>query len=130
MARKKKGERLPQIKQLPSGSWTAKIYMYTDADGKDHYQSVTDSDPDRVVARLAALRADRREAKRLPAEERLTVGECIDRYIDSKEAVLSPATVRGYKTIRANCLPSLMRLTVSEVTHEAVQRAVSADAVH
>lgn len=130
MARKKKGERLPQIKQLPSGSWTAKIFMYKDENGKDHYQSVTDSDPDRVVARLAALRADRREAKRIPADERLTVGDCIDRYIESKAAVLSPATVRGYKTIRANCLPSLMRLTVSDVTQEAVQRAVSADALH
>ena len=130
MARKKKGERLPQIKQLPSGSWTAKIFMYKDEAGKDHYQSVTDSDPDMVVARLAALRADRREAKRIPADERLTVGDCIDRYIESKAAVLSPATVRGYKTIRANCLQSIMRLTVSELTQEAIQRAVSADAVH
>ena len=130
MAREKKGERLPQIKQLPSGSWTAKIFMYKDENGKDHYQSVTDSDPDRVVARLAALRADRREAKRIPADERMTVGDCIDRYIESKAAVLSPATVRGYKTIRANCLQSIMRLTVSELTQEAIQRAVSADAVH
>lgn len=58
----------------------------------------------------------------------MTVGEAIDRYIDSRAAVLSPATVRGYRTIRRNGLRLIMDETVAALTEQAVQVAISADA--
>lgn len=130
MPKKRKGERLPQIRQLPSGSWTAKIFMYTDESGKDHYQSVTSRDYDEVVRRLAQLRAERKETKQTDPKERLTVGDAIDRYIESKENVLSPATVRGYRIIREHQLQTIMSCSISELTQDSVQRAVNAEADH
>ena len=130
MPKKRKGERLPQIRQLPSGSWTAKIFMYTDESGKDHYQSVTSRDYDEVVRRLAQLRADRKETKQTDPKERLTVGDAIDRYIESKENVLSPSTVCGYRQIRRNNFQGIMKKNLYELTQEDVQKAVNQDATH
>ena len=35
---KKKNTGIPTIKQLPSGSWHAKVYTHTDDKGKRHYK--------------------------------------------------------------------------------------------
>ena len=55
----------------------------------------------------------------------MTVGQAIDRYIESKSAVLSPATIRGYRQIRRNCLKELMDVRLPMLTQEMVQRAVN-----
>lgn len=57
------------------------------------------------------------------------LGEAIDEYIEIKENVLSPSTVRGYKAIRKNNLQDLMDIPVRELTDEAVQRAVNRMAI-
>lgn len=58
-------------------------------------------------------------------ENNLTVGEAIDRYIQSKTAVLSPSTIVGYKKIRRNNLSSLMPIRAAALTQEMVQRAIN-----
>ena len=123
--KKKKGERLPQIRQLPSGSWTAKIFLYTDDNGKDIYKSVTSRDYDEVVSQLARLKADRKEIKGVPKEQRITFRQAADRYISLRRSVLSPASIRTYSiTIEYNCAPILDK-PVGEITDEDVQRLVN-----
>ena len=56
----------------------------------------------------------------------LTVGEAIDRYIESKDTVLSPSTIAGYRRIRANALQDIMPIKLSELTQERIQRSVNA----
>ena len=43
---------MAKAKKLPSGSWRARAYSYTDADGKKHYESFTA--PTRAEAELKA----------------------------------------------------------------------------
>lgn len=62
--------------------------------------------------------------KKNPAS--MTVGEAIDRYIESKDAVLSPATVAGYRRMRKNNLQELMEVSLPALTQERVQRAINA----
>ena len=86
MARRKKG-------QLASGNIRVQVYDYTDADGKRHYQSFTAPTRAEAEAKANDWKEQRRQLK-----ESLTVSEAVKQYIDLKEAVLSPATVRMYRS--------------------------------
>ena len=57
--------------------------------------------------------------KIIPAE--LTVGEAIDLYIDSRDNTVSVSTVRGYRTIRRNCLGALADVKIGKVTEIILQ---------
>lgn len=58
----------------------------------------------------------------------LTLGEAIDKYIDSKSAVISPTTREGYMIIRANRFKSLMSVPINYITPVMLQQAVNYEA--
>lgn len=84
---------------------------------------VVDDDPTVAHAKALAIKAGILEQDKPAAA--LTVGQAIDRYIESKDAVLSPSTIRGYKSIRKNAMTSIMLMQVSQVTQEDIQRAIN-----
>lgn len=104
-------------KKLPSGQWRTQVYDYTDEGGKRHYRSFTASTK-KMSALMAAEFAAHRQ--RL-ANGDLTIGEAVDHYIDSKQNVLSPSTVRGYVGIRKNNLASIENMSVRRITTQDVQ---------
>lgn len=55
----------------------------------------------------------------------LTIGEVVDRYINSKCLILSPSTITAYKIIRRNRFKSLMCLPLSSLNNEVLQLAVN-----
>lgn len=55
----------------------------------------------------------------------LSVTQALDRYIDSKSAVLSPATVAGYRRIQKNLFGPIADYVLSGLTQEQVQRWVN-----
>lgn len=109
--------KLPTPQKLPSGMYRCQVMV----DGKR--VSVVEADPDTAQAKAVALKSGLLQASKRP--EALTVGEAIDRYIESKDAVLSPATVFGYRRIRENALPELMHVKLRDLTQERVQRAIN-----
>jgi integrase len=60
----------------------------------------------------------------------MTIGEAIENYNQSKENVLSPSTLRGYRGIRKNCLQGIMDVPLDDVTNAIVQSAINQDALH
>lgn len=58
---------------------------------------------------------------------RLTVGEIIDRYINSKSLILSPSTIEAYKVIRHNRFKTLMPMPLYTLTTEVVQAAINSE---
>lgn len=121
-----------KINLLPSGNYNAKVYDYTTPDGKRKYKSITASSKGEVKRQIAIFLADREElhAEREKREDPdyMTVGEAIDRYIESKSNVLSPSTVRGYRTVRKSNLQTLMDKPLAELTPDDIQRAVNEEA--
>lgn len=107
----------PRPVELPSGRWRCQVMV----SGKRI--DVIEDDPAVAHAKALAVKAGLLEEKK-PVKE-LTIGEAIDRYIESKDAVLSPSTVAGYKRIRENSLQDIMSTKLSELTQEHVQRAVN-----
>ena len=59
----------------------------------------------------------------------MTVGEALKRYTDSKENVLSPSTIRSYRTICRNSLTELQKVRLCDLTNEVIQRAINVETV-
>lgn len=107
-------------KKMPSGNWRIRVFDGTDENGKEHFKSFTASSK-REAEYLAAEYA----AKRKSRIESMTVGEAIDRYIESKDKILSPTTIYGYQKMRRNYLQSIMDIPIDRLTQEQVQIAVN-----
>lgn len=110
----------PSPVELPSGRWRCQVTV----NGKRI--SVVEDDPRAAHAKAAALKAEILKVTSCP--ENLTVGEAIDRYLDSKDAILSPATMRGYRGIRRNHFGTIIDTKLAKLTPELIQRAVNEEA--
>ena len=90
--RRKDEIRVPAPRQLPSGKWTIQLR----AEGV----SITESTADLCVTHAKAVRSGFIQQKK--AAPRLTLETAMRNYIDAKDALLSPATVRNYESIARN----------------------------
>lgn len=115
MAKKKLTNPTPV--QLSSGAWRCQVMVQ----GKRI--SVVDNDPEVAHAKALAIKNGLIQNKK--SSSSMTVGDAIDRYIESKNSVLSPSTVAGYKRIRKNDLQELMPLRLPALTQEVIQRAIN-----
>lgn len=110
-------KKLPTPQKLPSGAWRCQVM----ANGQR--VSVVAETPSEAQARAVAMKAGLIGKEKKPSA--LTVGEAIDRYIDSKDAVLSPSTIAGYRRIRKNLMRDIIELRLGDLTQEKVQRWVN-----
>lgn len=55
----------------------------------------------------------------------ITVKQAIDRYIESKTAVLSPSTIYGYKKANQRYLYILHDVKIAKLDQELIQRAIN-----
>lgn len=108
----------PKPVELPSGSWRCQVMV----DGKRI--SVVDDDPEVAHAKALALKTGLLQEKKSPAS--LTVGEAMDRYIESKDSILSPASTSSYRKIRQNYFQDIINMKISDLTQERIQRSINA----
>lgn len=108
--------KIPKAQKLPSGNWRVGLMV----DGKRI--SITEPTKKAAETKAAAIKAGMKTAVR----REITVRDAITQYIDSKDAVLSPSTVAGYRRILAHAFPEwLLALPVQKATQQAVQRATN-----
>lgn len=108
--------KIPKAVKLPSGSWYINIMI----DGKR--LSITAPTKREAENEAAAIKSGAKAAK---IKTRFTVGEVIDRYISSKDTVLSPTTINGYKKLRKSVFQEIMDDPADSISQERVQRAVN-----
>lgn len=109
--------KIPQAKKLPSGTWRVQVQV------GGQRVSISAPTEKECVAKAVALKAQMDELESSPAN--MTLGTAIDRYIESKDAILSPSTILGYKRIRNNAFPELMYLRLAKLTQEKIQKSVN-----
>lgn len=107
----------PRPQPLPSGKWRCQVMV------NGERLSVVEDDPETAHATILALKLGLIEAEKSP--HRMTLGEAVDRYIESKDSVLSPSTVLGYKKIKRNSMADLLSVRLPDLTQERVQRWVN-----
>ena len=136
---------MPTAKKLPSGSWRCQVFShYEPVFDKDNkpvidkktgkqkqkriYASFTcDDDPTtrgkRKAEAMAAEFAEKKEYIKRPSN--YTFGDALDRYIEERTSVLSPASIRKYKSMRKNCLAPLSGVMLKDLSQDIVQEHVN-----
>lgn len=120
---------LPTAKKLPSGSWRCRVYSHTDQTGKKIYKSFTCDDTSprgkKKCEQMAIVWGMDKQAH----FDDITLREAYRLYIDSREHLLSPSTVKEYRRQTNKAFPELMDLRLSELTQQRIQRAVNAASI-
>lgn len=113
-------------KKLPSGSWRVQVYAGKDAAGKPQYRSFTR--PSKKEAEYEAMTWQLHYKEISRDSTAMTLAEAMDKYISSKDGILSPSTIRGYDIIRREHLKGLMEVRLNRLTPAMVQEAVNQEA--
>lgn len=111
--------KIPQPRKLPSGSWNVRIQL----DGESY--SVTRPTKKECIAEAAALKARVKDARKRTGK---TLTKAIDRYIEDRENILSPSTIRGYRAIQRLRFQTAMSRCIDDITQEQWQRLVNMEA--
>lgn len=114
-------------KQLPSGSWRVRVY---DKETKK-YLSFTSSLPGKAGKNEAEYLAKEWQSgrKKKTVSTQKTIYELVREYIESKEALLSPSSIRGYYIILNNALGDFGEKKVKLLTEKDLQFWVSQNAL-
>ena len=113
-------------RKQPSGKWRVLVYAGKAEDGKRQYESFT-ADTKREAEFQASEWARTQKTRQRP--DKITLKEAYSRYIESKQNILSPSTVREYKRSAKHDLQGLMSLQISEVTPELIQIEINREAL-
>lgn len=97
--------------KLPSGKYRTRIYI----DGK---QLSFTAETKRESIRLA------NQAMNMHSFSRITIMQCVDAYIEAKEKMLSPATIREYKNTRKYFEP-IAHIKTDKIKRADIQKFVS-----
>lgn len=106
--------------RLPSGSYRVRV-TWTEC-GARHSKSFTASTATEAKKQAAAFRSTIGDA---PAAADLTLAQAYARYIELKEPVLSPSTIREYRLYSRRYFGRLMKRRLGDLTPVMVQEEVS-----
>ena len=97
---------VPKARKLKSGTW----FIYLRIAGEQI--SVTGDTEKECVRKAEMIKAEYRNGKR-EKKHSMTLSDAIDQYIESRDAVLSPSTIRGYRIIQRTRFQSAMKKPIS-----------------
>lgn len=107
-------------KKLPSGNYRVRVHV-----GNGKYKSFT-AERKADAEYAANLYLQTCKDKRSPTK--ITVGEAIDQYIESKSNILSPSTIREYRRMRKQYLKTIIDKPVFKLSNQEVQAAINIEA--
>ena len=108
--------KIPKPKKTKAGSW----YIQLMVDGQR--MNRTFDTKEEAVYWAAGVKTKAAQEARAPRH--LTVGEAVDKYIEAKDAVLSPSTIYGYKKMKKACFEGIAHVQLGQQT---VQRPRAED---
>lgn len=109
-------------RKTKSGKWTVLVSVPKEVIPSGYKRITADT------KREAAILAEQFKVELTTGLQHITVSQALERYIQSKKGVLSPATIVGYDRIRRTRLQPIMGVDIHRLTPEALQTAFSAEA--
>lgn len=109
--------KIPEPKKTPSGKWRIQVMVDGARVGR------TFSTKEEAVYWAAGIKTKSAEAEAAPRA--LSVSAAVERYIETKNAILSPSTIAGYRRISENLMSPLSTVRLYDLTQERVQRWVN-----
>lgn len=118
--------KVPKARKLSSGTW----FIHLRLGGKNI--PITGKDEKTCIRNAQAVKAEWVAQKRLPDKPKKpdaspTLSEAIDSYIDKKSRVLSPSTIRGYRTIQRTRFKTTMSRRINEIKDSEWQGIINAE---
>lgn len=107
--------------RLPSGKYRAQVLLGTDETGKRIYKSFVADTADE--AEYAALTFKLGKGKRVE-KKNITLRSAIEAYIQSKDGILSPTTIEGYRVILRN-FGEYLDTRICDVNNLNLQQAIN-----
>lgn len=101
--------KVPEPKKLPSGNYNIRLRL----GGQEI--SITKPTAKECMRQAELIKAEYRNGKKTDAQNSITLSDAIDRYIEQRSNVLSPSTIRGYRTIQRNRFKSVMNRPLPSV---------------
>lgn len=103
--------KVPKPRKLPSGNWFIQMRL----DGVSVPITAATETECRRAAEL--IKAEHRSGKRIQKQkaEEETLEKIVTKYIESREAVLSPSTISGYNVIKKNRFKAYMKKKPSAI---------------
>lgn len=115
---------MPKAKKLPSGAWRVRVYSHTES-GKRVYESITGYSKSEVELKAAEYKAK----KKRYYQQNITVADALDRYISSKENIISPSTLREYRRSQKHDFENISSMRIKSFTTEEMQKFINEKAV-
>lgn len=113
--------KVPEPWQLPSGAW----HIQMQVNGETLY--ITRPTREETISEALAIKSGLKAASNTPGREK-TVTQAIDSYIESRQNVLSPATIRGYRIIQRHRFHGVMHTKIGTISPQRWQAVVNAEA--
>ncbi|MCR4646316.1 MAG: site-specific integrase [Oscillospiraceae bacterium] len=114
-----------KAKKLPSGSYRTQVIVGYDEKGKRIVRSFTGENEEEAIRKALDFKADKSIGVQASS---MTVEQAFSQYIEARDNVLSPSTIRGYNIIKNTRLQSIMKCNILRLTLNDIQRAVNLDA--
>lgn len=118
---------MPNARKLPSGNYRCRVFSHYDySNGKkkaiyESFTAPTAAEAEKAASEWKACRQDRGQD--------ITVAEAVERYITAKSAILSPSTIRGYRTIQRTAFDDINHIRLRQLNNETVQIWISSVSV-
>jgi integrase len=106
---------VPKARKNKNGGYSGQIMV------KGERMTVTAETQEAYEVKARAVKLALLAMKKAPPK--ITLGDALDRYIDSNCNVLSPSTIRGYRNIRKNRFTSYMSQAYSEINYQEMVNA-------
>lgn len=107
--------------KLPSGNWRCRAY-----DNKTKKCKSFTATTKKEAEYLASEWLNGKNQKRSLSRE--TVAQCVRNYIESKENILSPSSIRGYLIILNNSINEIENININDLTERDLQSWVNSNA--
>lgn len=110
---------MANIRKRPSGSWQASVYVGM-INGKRSFEYITRATKQECKSAAAELELEIEQGK-FKQVSHITLGEAMDKYIDSITTTLSPTTRGSYKMYANKTFTPLREYSVKKITSEDIQ---------
>lgn len=117
---------MASVTKLSSGNYRARVLVGRE-DGKQKFISATAKTSKAAIKAANAL-AEEYNVKM--AHSKVTLGEAMDKFIDSKTSILSPASIATYRSLRNNAYDDIIDSNISDLTIESIQLCIANYAVN
>ena len=114
---------MAKIEKTASGKYTCRIYLGQTADGRKRYRKFTHSDKRILQSIVSEFELAHREYR-----DSDTFGACLERYISQRDGIVSPSTIRGYKSIQRvmkDKYGAFCGMSLSSIGRTDIQKVIS-----